>query len=68
MKQATPIAAAFPHLGAKMLFLFDYGDEWRFKVEVIGVSEKVPSGRYPKVVAAVGDAPIQYPDDDEEEE
>lgn len=64
----TPIATAFPRVGAKMLFLFDYGDDWRFKVEVIGVGEKVPRGRYPKVIAAVGDAPIQYPPYDEDGE
>ena len=32
----TPIAEAFPAVGHKMLFLFDYGDDWRFVVEVIG--------------------------------
>jgi len=66
--EATPFAAAFPRVGAKMLFLFDYGDEWRFKVEVIGVGEKVPRGRYPKVIASVGAAPIQYPACDEDGE
>lgn len=66
--EATPMATAFPRIGAKMLFLFDYGDDWRFNVEMIGVGEKVPWGRYPKVLSKVGDAPIQYPayDDDAE--
>jgi hypothetical protein len=50
-----------------MLFLFDYGDEWRFKVEVIGLGEKVPKARYPKVLATVGKTPPQYPDLEEEE-
>ncbi len=35
----TKVAQAFPDLGSKMLFLFDYGDEWRFRVEVIGLGE-----------------------------
>jgi hypothetical protein len=26
-----------------MLFLFDYGDEWRFGVELIGTGERVSS-------------------------
>ena len=30
-----------------MLFLFDYGDNWEFRVEVIGFDEKVPKTRYP---------------------
>jgi hypothetical protein len=30
------VADAFPDVGHKMLFLFDYGDDWRFTVEVIG--------------------------------
>ena len=51
-----------------MTFLFDYGDEWRFKVEVIGIGEPEPKARYPKVIKTVGDAPPQYgePEDDEE--
>src|SRR4051794_29218349 len=32
----TRLSAAFPEPGKKMLFLFDYGDEWRVKGEVIG--------------------------------
>ncbi len=41
VKQTT-VAQAFPAVGAKMQFLFDYGDDWRFQVEVIGMGEKVP--------------------------
>jgi hypothetical protein len=62
----TKVAQAFPNVGSGMLFLFDYGDEWRFKVEVIGLGEKVPKARYPKVIKSVGTAPPQYPDPAEE--
>jgi hypothetical protein len=62
----TKVAQAFPEVGSKMLFLFDYGDQWQFKVEVIGRGEKVPKAQYPKVVKSVGTAPPQYPDPDEE--
>jgi hypothetical protein len=62
----TKVAQAFLDVGSKMLFLFDYGDEWRFKVEVIGLGEKVPKARYPNVVKFIGTAPPQYPDLDEE--
>ena len=64
----TPIAQAFPEPGSKMQFLFDYGDDWRFRVEVIGLGEKAPKTRYPKILKAVGKAPPQYPDPDEMEE
>ena len=64
----TMVAQAFPEVGSKMLFLFDYGDHWEFRVEVIGFGEKVPRTRYPKVLAVVGEAPAQYPDFDEEDE
>jgi len=36
-------------------------EEWRFKVEVIGLGEKMPKTDYPRVVATVGTAPPQYP-------
>ena len=64
----TKVAEAFPKVGSKMLFLFDYGDEWRFRVEVIGFGEKTPKTRIPRVLAAVGKAPPQYPDIDEADE
>src|SRR3954447_4260108 len=63
----TKVTQAFRGVGSKMLFLFDYGDEWRFKVEMVGLGEKVPKARYPKVLATVGKAPPQYPDLEEEE-
>jgi hypothetical protein len=61
----TKVAQAFPEIGSKMLFLYDYGDEWRFQVELVGLGEKVPKTRYPRVLAAVGEAPPQYPDVDD---
>ena len=62
----SKVTEAFPRIGAKMLFLFDYGDDWMFKVELIGLGQKAPKTRYPRVVATVGKAPQQYPDMDEE--
>jgi len=64
----TKVAQAFPAVGAEMQFLFDYGDDWRFRVEVIGLGEKTPKARYPKLLKAVGKAPPQYPPKDEDEE
>jgi arsenate reductase (glutaredoxin) len=62
----TKIAEAFPKIGAKMTFLFDYGDEWHFLIEVIGAGEREPKVRYPKLLKSVGKAPKQYPGPDEE--
>jgi hypothetical protein len=64
----TMVAQAFPKVGRKMTFLFDYGDEWRFRVELVGRGQKVPRARYPKILASVGQAPEQYPDMEDEQE
>jgi hypothetical protein len=50
-----------------MTFLFDYGDEWHFKVEVTGIGRSEPKMRYPGVVKTVGDAPPQYDDPEDDE-
>jgi hypothetical protein len=51
-----------------MLFLFDYGDDWRFVVELVKLGEKQPGARYPRLLGTSGNAPAQYPDVDDEEE
>jgi len=59
------IVDAFPKVGDKMTFLFDYGDNWEFKVEVIGRSRKEAGVSYPRRIKTVGKAPEQYPDPDD---
>jgi hypothetical protein len=55
--------------GREFLFLFDYGDEWHFGVRLARTGEVQPGARYPRVLAAKGEAPPQYPElEDEEEE
>jgi hypothetical protein len=66
--ERTKVAQVFGTPGKKMLFLFDYGDEWRFQVELMSLGEKAPKTRYPKVVSSVGKAPPQYPSFDDEDE
>ena len=56
----TRVEDVFPDVGHKMLFMFDYGDDWRFVVQVIGLGQKVARTRYPKVLKKVGKAPEQY--------
>lgn len=49
--------------GQTFLYLFDYGDEWRFRVRVHEVTADAPADvEYPRVVESVGKAPAQYRD------
>ena len=48
--------------GQKFLYLFDFGDEWRFTVRVHAINQDAPDGEYPHIVESVGKAPRQYPD------
>jgi Plasmid pRiA4b ORF-3-like protein len=62
----TKVSQAFPAIGHTLLFLFDYGDEWRFRVSLKETGTKQPKVRYPRVVTIRGIVPPQYPDPDEE--
>ena len=61
----TSIAEAFPGPRAKMLFLFDYGDDWRFVVTRRAIGTPDATATYPRVVGSKGKAPEQYPTDEE---
>ena len=61
----TRVSQAFPEVGHTMLFLFDYGDGWLFRVALRAVGKKVAKVRLPRIVATRGEAPPQYPDVDE---
>ena len=61
----TKVAEAFPTIGGSLLFLFDYGDEWRFRVKLKAKGAKLAKTRYPRVVASRGEAPEQYPEPEE---
>ena len=64
----TRIGDAFRELGQAMVFLFDYGDEWLFRVELTALGRKAAKVRYPRVLAKAGPSPVQYPDPDDAEE
>lgn len=54
--------------GQTFLYLFDYGDEWRFKVGVHVIAEDAATdAEYPRIVETVGEAPAQYGSWDEDE-
>jgi len=47
--------------GQVFMYLFDYGDEWRFSVRVHAINEEAPEDvGYPRIVQSVGEAPEQY--------
>lgn len=52
----------------RFLYLFDYGDEHRFTVQLVGFDPEAPQARYPRIIEEHGDAPQQYPVWDEEAE
>lgn len=56
------LITAFQSVGSLMAFLYDYGDEWRFRVEVVETGQAQPGADYPRIVSKFGKAPPQYPD------
>ena len=51
--------------GDKFLYIFDYGDEWRFQIKVLRVIDE-PT-KTPIVLKSVGEI-VQYDFDEEEDE
>lgn len=47
-------------IGQNILYLFDYGDMWRFRVELEDIRTEGPKPRKPKIVEKKGKAPKQY--------
>ena len=64
------IGGLYPLPGKKSLYyLFDYGDDWFFKIVKTQKTypEPQPGVSYPRLVQETGDKPVQYPAWDEEE-
>jgi hypothetical protein len=59
-------ADAFPSPGSKMRFLFDYGDEWVFLIQLIARKPKEAGIKLPRLLKSAGKAPEQYSYDEEE--
>ena len=51
--------------GRSFGYWFDFGDDWWHQINVEAIDEKVPTGKFPKVIKRVGKNPPQYPDEDE---
>jgi hypothetical protein len=52
----------------RFLYLFDYGDEHHFEVQLVGVNPDAPKEKYPRVAERHGKNPPQYDMDWEEKE
>jgi hypothetical protein len=59
--EEVAIEAAFRRVGKALLFVFDFGDDWRFRVTFTGRGQMPADGRYFRLVRSLGDAPPQYP-------
>ncbi len=55
--------------GQSMTYLFDFGDHWEFKVQLLDISEEHSEIDQPTILVSHGSSPSQYPDwDDEDDE
>ena len=60
----TQLRSVFKRPGEKMLFLFDYGDGWRFSVELKDIKQAETRALKPVILERHGEAPLQYPPED----
>ena len=56
----TKISEVWQNIGDKMMFLFDYGDNWHFLIELINFGEKRLKQKYPRILKKIGRGPKQY--------
>ena len=64
----TPVSAAFLEIGRKMFFLFDYGDDWWFEIELTEFRKPQTRTKYPVLLEKIGESPEQYQSYEDEEE
>ncbi|MBU1991655.1 plasmid pRiA4b ORF-3 family protein, partial [Patescibacteria group bacterium] len=56
----TKINEVWQNINDKMIFLFDYGDNWKFIVKLVIVNKKDAKKKYPRIIKRIGRAPKQY--------
>lgn len=59
--EATAISQAFQEKGKEMLFYFDYGDGWRFRVCLKDIQRPKENRSYPVLLGGEEESPEQYP-------
>lgn len=53
--------------GQRFLYIFDFGSEWRFMIEVVDIREE-PGPSQPEIIESEGRNPEQYPSYEDEDE
>lgn len=64
----TPIGIFGLKKGQKFVYLFDFGDDHEFEIEVEDFGTVEKGRRYPILIGSKGKAPEQYPDYEDEKE
>jgi hypothetical protein len=54
------VRECFDEVGKKLLFLYDYGDEWHFFLEFVEKNTREEGRKYPAIIERKGKAPQQY--------
>jgi hypothetical protein len=54
-------------IGASMKYIFDFGDNWEFKIELEAIQSEDPRINYAEILEEHGESPEQYPDWNDEE-
>ncbi len=62
----SKVVDAFDKDRKVMAFLFDYGDEWIFKVERLGSRDQTAAKSFWKLTKSEGKAPEQYPEPEDD--
>ncbi len=62
------VNTVFTETGKKMLFLFDYGDNWKFRIELLAIEPVQHGNVYPLIVESVGKARSQYGDETDDDD
>lgn len=63
----TNVDEAFGKPKTKLLFLYDYGEEWHFVVQHTETKASDVDTEYPEIVKSYAKAPSQYDDDEDDE-
>jgi len=58
--EETTIADLGLYMGQKLLYLFDFGDEWKFDVELLSIDKNSVLPIHPVIIEAKGGSPEQY--------